>query len=61
MLLLRRMRERVLVGLALCVDGYIAIHSLAAIVEPKLLMAGSCSATTSIPLLASAALEIRAC
>src|ERR1700761_2025658 len=61
MLLLSRMSERVFVGLAWCVVGYTTIHSLAAMVVPKLLIDGSCSATTSMPLLMSAALEIRAC
>ena len=61
MLLLRRKRERVFEGLALCVEGYTTIHSLAATVVPKLLMAGSCKATMSMPRLASATLEIRAC
>jgi hypothetical protein len=61
MLLLTRRRERVLDGSIACVEGYTGVHSLEAMVVPKLLIAGSCSATKSMPLLMSAALEMRLC
>src|ERR1700677_1849506 len=60
-LLLTRRIEQVLDGSVLCVVGYTGIHSLEAMVVPKLLIEGSCKATKSIPLLASATLEMRAC
>ena len=60
-LLLIRMRERVLVGSTLCVDGYTGIHSCAAIVVPKELIGGSWRATMLMPLFTSATLEMREC
>ena len=56
-----RSTERVLAGSLLCVVGYIEVHSLEAMVVPKFVIAGSWRATMSMPLLASAALEMRSC
>ena len=48
-------------GSELCVDGYTMTQSLDAMAVPKFVIAGSCRATMSMPLLASAALEMRSC
>jgi hypothetical protein len=61
MLLLIRNKEHVLWGAHPCVVGYTVIHSLDAIMAPKLLIEGSWSATISIPLCASFVLLMRLC
>lgn len=61
MLLLMRNKDLVLCSSFLCVDGYTGIQSLDAIVDLKALIEGSCSATRSMPLLASAVLDMKSC
>jgi hypothetical protein len=60
-LLLIRNRDLVLCGSFPCVVGYTEIQSLEVIVVLNVLIAGSWSATRSMPLLASAVLDIRLC
>ena len=61
MLFLIKRMERVLFGSEWCVVGYTGTQSLEAIDVPKFVIAGSWRATMSMPLLVSAALEMRSC